>query len=80
MVNLTLSRACEQRLQAGMSLTGAFQAERIYAAHQCLSDLGACMEQIKTTSDAMALVAAVREIREHADRLELEALKHAEEF
>ncbi len=73
MVNLTLSRACEDRLKSGMTLTGAFQAERIYSAHQCLSDLGACLEQLTTSSDCHALYMTLGAIAEHVDRLQLEA-------
>lgn len=73
MVNLTLSRACEQRLQAGSPLTGAFQAERIYTAHQVIADLGACLEQLKTPADCHALYLALGSIWEQVDRLQIQA-------
>ena len=75
MSKLLISRACEQRLQTGMPLLGAFQLECVTRLEQAIADLGMVSEKMTTWQQAEPLFHQLLALNEEIDKVTAALLK-----
>ena len=75
MAKLLISRACEQRLQTGMPLAGAFALECITKLEQSIADMGMVTETLRTWEQAEPLFHQVETLIDELEQVSAALLK-----